>query len=116
MPRLPGELQDLEMVRGAGKRWGYGNCIQYLKHAWAEQLIAEHGISPETAARAAFMTDEEIEQYLKGFRVLKPVGLSCDEAQQQSVEKFHNYLQSIDSSTCPHCEEWGKCCPVPNAV
>lgn len=112
MPRFPGELQDLEMIRGAGRRWGFGNCIQYLKHAWAEQLHKEQGLSVEAAARGALMTEEEIREYVNGFRVLKPQGMTCEDAQKKSVDQFNNFLQSIDPTTCVHAETWGKCCPM----
>ncbi len=36
--RFHGEIDDLEVARAIGKRWGYGNVIQYLQHAWNKDL------------------------------------------------------------------------------
>lgn len=69
--RFPGEIEDLELVREVGRNWGYGNCIQYLKHAWAKVLTEKYGMTPEDAARAALMHEEEIKAFVEGWRLLK---------------------------------------------
>jgi len=68
--RFNGELRDLETVRMIGDQWGYGNCIQYLQHAWAKKLMKD-GFDRRTAGRAAFMTGKELTDFAKGFSVLK---------------------------------------------
>lgn len=36
--RFPGELEALESARAIGRRWGYGNVMQYLQQAWDKEL------------------------------------------------------------------------------
>lgn len=67
--RFNGETEDLDKVRAIGARWGYGNCIQYLQHAWAETLIKDLG--REQGARHSGMGEEEVKAFVKGFTVLK---------------------------------------------
>ena len=68
--RFPGELEELEKVRSIAQFYGYGNCIQYLQHAWAKSLH-EQGLPLDTAARGATMHKDDVDAYVKGFRILK---------------------------------------------
>ncbi len=34
--RFHGEIDDLEVARAIGKRWGFGNVVQYLEQARAK--------------------------------------------------------------------------------
>lgn len=61
--RFKGELGDLEKVRFYGREHGYGNCIQYLQHAWMKDLIRQ-GISREGAAVAVGLTADEANQII----------------------------------------------------
>lgn len=56
--RLGDELTQLEKVRFHGRDLGYGNCIQYLQHAWMKELISQ-GISKATAAKAVGLSKAE---------------------------------------------------------
>lgn len=82
--RFPGEYEDLERVREIGNHWGYGRCIQYLQHAWAEKLMKEHGFEAKTAAEGALMGENEVDAFEKGFRVL--------------VEHVHNQERTMDKN------------------
>ena len=67
--RFDNELKDLEDIRRKAELWGYGNCIQYLKYAWAKSLLKD-GISREVAAKGALMDTDEAKAFVKGRKIL----------------------------------------------
>lgn len=69
--RLAGETEKLEVVRRIAHDIGYGNCIQYLRHAWAMFLHKKHGLDLYSAALGAGMDKTEAKAFKKGFNVLK---------------------------------------------
>lgn len=67
--RFKGEVDKLEAVRKIASDIGYGNCIQYLQHAWANHLLT-HGLDRKAAAFGAGMCKEEAKVYADGYTVL----------------------------------------------
>ncbi len=67
--RRPGEIQKLFTVWNIADEIGYGNCIQYLQHKWAQLLIDKNGLSAETAALAAGMSEYELAAFVAGRRM-----------------------------------------------
>ena len=63
--RFKNELADLEKVSKIGDKWGYGNCIQFLKLSWAKNLV-RYGLPASTAWTAAGGAERELD-FFKGW-------------------------------------------------
>ncbi len=70
MSRFQSEIEDLEIVRKIANKWGHGNCIQYLKHSWAE-ILHKNGLPKKASALGAGMCKEESKMFEKGFKITK---------------------------------------------